>query len=197
MTTDTRTRMIETTARLVQARGLHGVSLSDILTESGAPRGSLYFHFPGGKTALVLEALRLGIEEATVALRDCLSEADSPAEGIQDFYRVVAREVVGSDYAFGCPVAAVVLDRPDIESELAKTCQAAFEEWVRMYRDALMAAGVAPERANRLALTILGSLEGALMMARSQRSPAPIEEIGQEVAEWIAAILSSRNPGAD
>lgn len=192
MMKDTRTRMIETTARLVQTRGLHGVSLNDILRESEAPRGSLYFHFPGGKTALVLEALRAGIEEATAALRDCLAEADNPAKGIEDFFRVVARELVESDYAFGCPVAAVVLDRPDMESELARTCQAAFDLWIGMYRDALVGAGVPPARADRLALTVLAGLEGSLMMARSQQSPAPIEGVGQDITELVAATLPSR-----
>ena len=55
MAKDTRTRMLETTARLLQHRGFYGTALSDILEQSGAPRGSLYFHFPGGKEQLVLE----------------------------------------------------------------------------------------------------------------------------------------------
>ena len=191
MKPDTRTRMIETTARLVQTHGLHGVSLSDILSESGAPRGSLYFHFPGGKNELMQAALQSGIKEATDALRDCLAEADNPAEGVQQFFRVTARELVESDFAFGCPVAAIVLDRPDIESELAKTCQAAFDQWARMYRDALMAAGVPPGRAGSLALTVLASLEGALMMARSEQSAIPVDEVGKEVSELIAGALPS------
>jgi len=73
MAKDTRTRMIETTARLLQHRGYHGTSLNDILEQSGAPRGSLYFHFPGGKDQLAIEATRAGIEEATQALRQALA----------------------------------------------------------------------------------------------------------------------------
>lgn len=187
--------MIETTARLVQSRGLHGVSLSDILSESGAPRGSLYFHFPGGKSELILEAVRSGIEEATEALRECLAGADNPAEGVQHFFRIVARELVDSDYAFGCPVAGIVLGRPDVGSELERTCQAAFDQWARMYRDALMAAGIAPGRAGRLAMTVLASLEGALMMARGEQSPTPIDEVGEEVSQLILGALSSQASG--
>jgi len=189
MKTDTRNRLIETTARLVQSRGFHGVSLNNILNESGAPRGSLYFHFPGGKTELVLEALRLGIEEATDALRKCLTETDNPAEGVRDFFAIVARDLTSSGYAFGCPVAGVVLDRPDIDSKLGKTCQAAFDQWAGMYRDALLAAGIAQDRAGRLALTVLASLEGALMMARSEHSASPVEQVGMEVSELIQAAL--------
>ena len=65
MAKDTRTRMLETTARLLQHRGYFGTALSDILRESNAPRGSLYFHFPGGKDQLVIEATRLAVEETS------------------------------------------------------------------------------------------------------------------------------------
>lgn len=191
MATDTRNRMIETTARLIQIQGLHGVSLSDILAASGAPRGSLYFHFPGGKEALVLEALRSGVIEASEALSDCLAAADHPADGIAEFFRLAARESEESGYAFGCPVAGIVLDRPAGESKLAQACQAALEEWLAMYREAFTSAGMAPDRAERLALTVLSSFEGALIVARSKESKAPIEAIGQEMSQWIAAALGT------
>jgi TetR/AcrR family transcriptional regulator, lmrAB and yxaGH operons repressor len=185
MATDTRTRMISTTARLIQARGLHGVSLSDILEESSAPRGSLYFHFPGGKTDLVLEAIQAGVEEASRVLRDCLESADNPAEGVRDFFQAAAREMGDSGYAFGCPVAPIVLDTPDEHSALARTCKASFEEWKAMYRDALVAGGLTPARASSLARTIISSLEGALILARSERDTTTITQVGNEMAEMI------------
>lgn len=191
MATDTRTRMIESAARLVQARGYHGVSLKDILSESSAPRGSLYFHFPGGKEALVLEAMRVGIDEATRVLRECLDAAASPADGVRDFFRAAAREMTVSNYAFGCPVAPIVLDTPGLDSELAAACRAAFDEWMRIYRDALVASGMESGRAERLSRTILASLEGALIMSRSSRSSAVIEEIGEEMALLITGARRS------
>lgn len=189
MSKDTRTRMIETTARLVQTRGLHGVSLNDILTASGAPRGSLYFHFPGGKEALVLEAMRAGIDEATYLLRECLATADNPAAGVQSFFLAAAGEMKESKYAFGCPVAPIVLDGPGADSELAAACQAAFDEWMEIYRQALIEGGLKPERAGRLARMIVASLEGALIMARSERTTDCITQVGEELATLISASL--------
>jgi TetR/AcrR family transcriptional regulator, lmrAB and yxaGH operons repressor len=191
MGTDTRTRMIETAARLIQARGYHGVSLNDILSESGAPRGSLYFHFPGGKESLVLEAMRVGIEEADRVLKECLDAADNPADGVRAFFEAAAREMSDSDYAFGCPVAPIVLDTPGLDSKLAEACQAAFDHWERLYRDALIASGVEPGRAGRLARTILAGLEGALIMARSDRNAGCIREVGEEMALMIAAAVKT------
>jgi TetR/AcrR family transcriptional regulator, lmrAB and yxaGH operons repressor len=197
MASNTRARMIETTARLIQARGLHGVSLSEVLEESGAPRGSLYFHFPGGKNDLILQAMQAGAAEATRVLRDCLDGADQVEEGVRSFFRVVANEMAESGYAFGCPIAAVVLDAPAFGSELETACRAAVDEWVGTYRDALIAAGLVPARATSLARTILACLEGALIIARSERDSACITQVGDEVASIITAALSDACPSAN
>ena len=190
MAKTTRIRMIETTLRLIQARGLHGVSLNDILGESGAPRGSLYFHFPGGKEALVLGAMQSGIEEASRILQESLTDAASPAEGVRSFFRAAASEMTDSEYTFGCPVAPIILDAPDVSTELATACRAALEEWTSMYQHSLEAAGLSPARAGRLARMIVASLEGALIMARSQRASPIITEVGDEVADLISTALS-------
>ena len=50
--------MLKKAADLFQRQGFHATGLKQILEESGAPRGSLYFHFPGGKEQLAVEALR-------------------------------------------------------------------------------------------------------------------------------------------
>src|SRR4051794_24575253 len=79
MTADTRTRMLETTARLLQLRGCPGTGLNEILAESGPPRGSLYFHFPGGKDQLVIEATRLPVDRTTRRRPEVLENATTPA----------------------------------------------------------------------------------------------------------------------
>ena len=193
MASNTRTRMIETTARLIQARGLHGVSLSEILRESDAPRGSLYFHFPGGKESLVLEAMRAGIREASAILKECLTGSDTPADGVRSFFDAAAGEMTDSGYLFGCPVAPIILDAPESGSELAAECRAAFEDWTKQYREALIRFGVAAGRAERLARTIVASLEGALIMARGERNAGIVREVGDEMALMLTRLTASQS----
>ncbi|HET6220673.1 MAG TPA: TetR/AcrR family transcriptional regulator, partial [Dongiaceae bacterium] len=192
MAQDTRTRMIETTARLLQHRGYHGTALSDILAESSAPRGSLYFHFPGGKDQLVIEATRGAIEEATQALRDALAKARTPAQGVRAYAEAAAHIMQESDYTFGCPVAPVILDAAAGLAELAALCRQAFEEWTALLRASFIEAGVPSRRAQTLAVFVVSAIEGALVMARGYRDCGPLTTVAAELETVVAAALPRR-----
>ena len=192
MAKDTRARMLETTARLLQHRGYYGTSLSEILAESGAPRGSLYFHFPGGKDQLVVEATRAAVEETTAALRETLAGAASPARGVRAFAEAVAGLMRESGYTFGCPVAPVILDATGGLDELAELCRGASEEWVRLLRGSLATAGVPEPRADALALLVVASIEGLLLVARAYRDCGPILVVAAELETVVAAALPRR-----
>ncbi|TIT52597.1 MAG: TetR/AcrR family transcriptional regulator, partial [Mesorhizobium sp.] len=134
MATDTRTRMIEATALLLRRRGYHGTSLNDILTASGAPRGSLYFHFPGGKDQLVIEVTRASVADVTERLGAQLATESDPAVAVHHIYQSVARMLEDNEFSLGCPIAPVVLDAPNDVPELEEICRSAFEQWIGLLR---------------------------------------------------------------
>jgi TetR/AcrR family transcriptional repressor of lmrAB and yxaGH operons len=187
MAKDTSARMIEATARMLQHRGYHGTALSDILEASGAPRGSLYFHFPGGKDQLAIEATRAAVEETTAYLRDSLASAASPAEGVRAFVDATAELMRRSDYTFGCPVAPMVLDAPAGLHELDELCRRTFERWIDMLRMSFVDSGLPTRRATSLALLTVATIEGALLIARAYRDCAPITDMAAELEAIIAA----------
>jgi TetR/AcrR family transcriptional repressor of lmrAB and yxaGH operons len=184
--------MIATTARLLQHRGYHGAALSDILAESGAPRGSLYFHFPGGKDQLVIEATRAAADEATQALRAALAQAKTPAQGVRAYAEAAAQIMQESDYTFGCPVAPVILDATAGLSELADLCRQTFEDWLGLLRASFIAAGIPSRRARALAVFVVSAIEGALVMARGYRDCGPLTTIAAELETVVAAALPRR-----
>lgn len=192
MAKDTRTRMIETTARLLQHRGYYGTSLSDILDASGAPRGSLYFHFPGGKDQLVLEATRAAVDEATHALGQTLATAADPAEAVRLYIAACADLMRETDYTFGCPVAPVILDATGGRPELEEICRAAFETWNRMLLEAFVEAGIVSARAQSLALLVNAAIEGLLLIARAYRDCSALVTVGAELERIIADAMPRR-----
>jgi TetR/AcrR family transcriptional regulator, lmrAB and yxaGH operons repressor len=188
MAKDTREHMIETTAGLVHRQGFHGTSLNEILLESGAPRGSLYYHFPGGKEELVLEATRQGVASVTQLLKEVLTDSPDPADGVRAFIEAAAHVLRDSGYVFGCPVAPIVLDSPE-SSALAEVCQEALEEWQRVLVEGLSSGGIERGRAESLATVVVCALEGGLILARARRDIAPLDAIAEELASMAQSAL--------
>jgi TetR/AcrR family transcriptional repressor of lmrAB and yxaGH operons len=181
----TRRKLVDATAALLRRQGYHATGLSDIVAESGAPRGSLYFHFPGGKDELARAALlassaewRARIDVATAGARDL-------GEAIDATIALLADDLEASGWDNGCPVAAVALESP---SELVRrTVQEHFESWLDLVTERLVAVGVPAAPARQLASVTLAALEGALLLARVTRSRAPLVAVGQALRAMIAA----------
>jgi TetR/AcrR family transcriptional repressor of lmrAB and yxaGH operons len=191
MANDTRARILETTGLLLRQRGYHGTSLNDILGASGAPRGSLYFHFPGGKDQLVIEVTRASVAEVTERLGEALAAEKNPAVAVHHIYQTVGRMLEDNQFSLGCPIAPVVLDAPTDVPELAELCRSAFEQWIGLLREAFVRAGVPERRAHALALLVESSLEGLMVIARATSDRAPVQAVADEVAALIeAAVLA-------
>jgi TetR/AcrR family transcriptional repressor of lmrAB and yxaGH operons len=190
---DTREHMIESTSGLVHRLGFHGTSLNEILTESGAPRGSLYYHFPGGKEELILEATRQGVASVTQLLKEALADSPEPAEGVRAFVEAAAHVLRDSGYVFGCPVAPIVLDSPE-SSALAEVCQEALEEWQKVLVEGLGSAGIERGRSESLATMIVCGLEGGLILARARRDTAPLDAVADEFASMVRSARPRSEP---
>jgi TetR/AcrR family transcriptional repressor of lmrAB and yxaGH operons len=186
MANDTRARMIEATGRLVQLRGYHGTTLNDVLAESGAPRGSLYFHFPGGKDQLVLESTRAAVARVTERRRSIL-EAETPAAALRELARTTAARMRETDFALSCPVAPIVLDGTSDTSDLTKLCRESLKEWIGLLYAAFVRAGISEDRAQSLAILVQSALEGALLIARAYRDVDPILVTANELAALLDA----------
>src|SRR5436305_13853108 len=106
-TSSARQDMIRTAAMLMRERGVEATSFSDVLEESGAPRGSIYHHFPGGKGELVEESTRWAAEWIAQGERAALQRGPlHMLKVLFEFWRRVLRD---SEFDAGCPVAAVAV----------------------------------------------------------------------------------------
>ena len=193
MAKDTRDRMIETTARLLQHRGYYGTPLSLILEESGSPRGSLYFHFPDGKDQLVIEATRRTIAQGSQALKQALAHSDTPAKAVRAFFEATAKIMRDTDYTYGCPVAPVILDASGGLQALSVLCQEAFVEWVGLLQDSFINAGIPKKRAGALALLVESSIEGLLLITRAYRDTAPLLTVAAELETIVGQATPSHH----
>jgi len=171
--------MVRSAASLIRTRGVNATSFSEVLADSGAPRGSIYHHFPQGKEQLAEEAIRWTSESVLEHQRAC--RATTPA-GVLDHFIAPWREVVvTSNGAAGCPVAGVAVDTLPDAKELMALVRAAFTSWIDLLADQLEAAGLEKDRARSLALATLAAIEGALILCRAERSARPLEMVAVEL----------------
>jgi TetR/AcrR family transcriptional regulator, lmrAB and yxaGH operons repressor len=183
--TDARERMIQSAALLFRERGVQGTSFSDVLSHSGAPRGSIYHHFPRGKAELIEATTSYAGDFIAAGLAAALEQKD-PAAALRRFADVWAAGLRESDFAAGCPVLAVALD--PVTPAAREAAGAAFERWEELLADAFEQHGATPERAHSLATLAVASIEGAVVLARAQRSTEPLERVAAELAELAATV---------
>jgi AcrR family transcriptional regulator len=178
--------MVQATIELLQQRGYAGTSFGDVMAASGAPRGSIYHHFPGGKQELVAEALRryaAGIRRRLVAV----AETGSGVELVRALLGAMRDGLRASDFSVGCAVAGVVLDlAPDPDLALLTPAAEALDGWRGVIATALTRDGMAKARAQRVATLVLAAFEGAIILARAQRSTGPLDEVEQELTVLLA-----------
>ncbi len=189
MATDARERMIDGTVRLLAQRGLQATSFSEVLELTGAPRGSVYHHFPGGKDQLV----RAAVEQAggnALAVLDARSGAT--AEEITEYFLDMWRLVLSrSDFHAGCAVLAVTVEADS--AELLDQASQVFRAWVYKLTELYAQGGLATDDAHAFATMLVASSEGAVVLSRSQRSMDPFELVAAQLTAQVR-LLSALEP---
>lgn len=182
MDNTTRQQLVATTSRLLEAQGYHGTGLNQIIRESGAPRGSLYYYFPDGKEELAATA----IAEQGARMRDftaqLLHEAADPIAAVDRVLVGLIEHFSASQYCGGAPVAAVALETAAHSPRLRTACAAAYNEMIDVFAAKLQAGGYPLTRALRLATVIVAGIEGAVILSRIQQSTAPLALLREEVS---------------
>jgi TetR/AcrR family transcriptional repressor of lmrAB and yxaGH operons len=177
MATDTRDRMIDGAAVLLAKRGLQATSFSEVIEATGAPRGSLYHHFPDGKDQLVAAA----IDRAGARANDLLeAHAGEPAEQIAAVFLGMWRELLTrSRFEAGCAVLAVTVatDSPDLLDHAATV----FRTWRARLASLLEQGGLDAAAASAGAVTLIAGAEGAVVLARAEQSLEPFDAVAEQL----------------
>lgn len=183
-------RMIEQTALSLASKGLQRTSFSQVLEASGAPRGSLYHHFPGGKDELILAALDVAGAWAMRQLE--ASPATTPGEVADAFLQLWRGVLLRSDFTAGCAVAAVTVaaETPDLVARAA----AIFRDWRARVAKLLERLGTPAPHAAELATLLIAACEGAVLLARAERSIEPFERTAEALRQVVATAGRRSDP---
>src|SRR5437016_3025498 len=183
--TGSRARMVRSAASLIRTRGVNATSFSEILADSGAPRGSIYYHFPQGKEQLAEDAIRWTSERVLAHQRTC--RVTSPMGVLDCFIDMWRQVVLASGGAAGCVVAGVAIDTDAADRGQMDLVRATFRSWVDLLAEQLVAVGVPSRRASRVALATVAGMEGALILCRAEGQIGPLETVAGELKRLLPA----------
>ncbi|MFD8158456.1 TetR/AcrR family transcriptional regulator [Streptomyces malaysiensis] len=178
---ETRDRLLDATQESVEAAGYFGTGLNQVITASGAPRGSLYFHFPGGKDQLVAESIRRAGRAIDDVMGGLVDSSASAAEFVDGMLRHLGDRLEESDWRKGCPVATVALETAATNDLLQEACSEVYGSWEAALRTQLAGR---PD-ADDLAVTILALTEGALLLARAHRGRGPLDSVARQIGALL------------
>src|SRR5262245_14939986 len=128
--TSTRERMIEAAITLMRRSGLAGAGINDIVRESGAPKGSVYYFFPDGKHQIAAQALDEYSRRVVAFIAGALSRKRAPHAKVKALFEAFARRVEEGDFRHSCPAGTVCLDLDADVEALRAVVAASFEDYV-------------------------------------------------------------------
>ena len=172
----TRARIVEAAAGLIYERGVAGTSLDDIRSAAGVS-GSQLSHYFAGKDELVQAVI--GYQAATITGNQRQADLGSP-QGLRAWRDMVIAQVKSSQGQGGCPLGSLAGQLAETDPDARALLAGGFGQWQAAIGEGLRRlhqAGQLPDGTDpdALAVTLLATLQGGLLLAQVQRDPRPLE----------------------
>ena len=185
-----RERMVVSAALLIRERGAHATAISDVLEHSGAPRGSAYHYFPGGRTQLLCEA----VDYAGEHVGNIIAEAEGSIELLDTLIDKYRRQLLDSDFRAGCPIVAVSVEAGELQDRermapVTERAAAVFDRWTELIAQRFVADGIPQDQASELAVLATSAIEGAILLARVRRDLTPLDLVHRQLRTSLLAAM--------
>lgn len=165
-------RLIDSMAQSLRSAGYHNTGLNQIVADSGAPKGSMYHYFPGGKVELAAAAVDHSAAQVAARIGEILQRGLPPVAAMDAVIEFFAVEMETSAFTKGCPVATIALEEAATTPQIRDACARAYEGWQSGLAGYFTAQAISDP--DTTAETFLMLLEGALLMARARLTAEPL-----------------------
>jgi len=189
-----REAIVAAAIRLFRRQGYAATGLAQIVAESGAPKGSVYHYFPGGKAEIGAAAVAAAGERVRLTLAELLAEAPGPGDALRRYGERVAGWMAASGFRDGGPIATTLLEMAPGDAGITAAGAAAFAGWADTLATALRARRVPAARAAALATLAVSAIDGALLQARVRVDAAPVRDTLDEVARAFDDAIAQAPP---
>ncbi|NOX41310.1 MAG: TetR/AcrR family transcriptional regulator [Alphaproteobacteria bacterium] len=186
----TRSRISRSAIELINERGYFGTGMNDILSRAKAPKGSMYFHFPGGKEQVATVAIREIGAEIGGLLKRGLANVNSPEDAVVTIFAYFKAQLIAGGYKCGCPVSIVGLELSGTDSVVLEACSDVYAEWMTLMSD-YFAAFLSHDDAAKLSSSIFAMVQGALLLSRVSADPSHLGNAQKACISLLHQTLKS------
>jgi TetR/AcrR family transcriptional repressor of nem operon len=191
----TRRAIVAEAAPLFNQKGFAGTSLADLMRATGLQKGGIYRHF-SGKEELAAEAFDYSwgkaVDERLAGVAEIPNCVERLKKTIENFVELRVGLVPG-----GCPLMNTAVEADDGNARLRARAKKALQNWTARLTK-ITAEGIAKNQISRnvdargLAQLIIGSLEGALLIARLQKSNAPLRNVRRHLDDYLEQSVRAK-----
>jgi AcrR family transcriptional regulator len=198
MARSTREAILTAAAELMRQKGYGAVGMKDIVAASGAPIGSLYHHFRGGKVQIAREALVNAGHAYAQLIPSIVDGHTDLGEALESVFTQAAHDMATTGFANMCPVASVAAEVADTVEPLRDASAAVFAGWLDGGTAYFASRGLPESTARDVTIALVTTLEGAFVLARTLRDTEPLLAAGRVLGPQFRGVelLPRVLPGA-
>lgn len=186
-------KVINSAQELFHLNGFQNTSIDDILESTGVTKSNLYYHFKSKEELglLILEK-RIGEYEAKFLSDTLENNSISPEKRLKRYYKKVTNYHEDLKCEKGCPFGNLALEMSDTNEKFRSRLSDFFNHWQKVIEKCIK-EGIEQKEFRRdispkiISELILSHLEGAIMMAKTHRSIAPIKSGSKTIMKLIKA----------
>ncbi|HEY9087996.1 MAG TPA: TetR/AcrR family transcriptional regulator [Anaerolineaceae bacterium] len=187
----TREKIIQATYDLLENYGYHATGLKEIVSKSGAPKGSIYYYFPDGKEGIAAETIAFAGEQIAERIRANLMESADPAQAVRAFLETIAHFVEVSGFEAGGPLTIVASETATTSEKLNAACRDAYNRMRTAFAEKFRAGGFSTDQAQSLAWTVTSAVEGGIILCRTYHTGDPLREVARQMALLISVVSAN------
>ena len=184
-TTLKRDRLVEAAKTMFYQQGVARTTLADIAEQAEVPLGNVYYHFRT-KDALVEAVIQAHVHE----LLSMFAKWEHLSEPHQRLLALVgtARDEGHLLARYGCPHGSLVQELDKEESHLPGAAAQLFQVYLDWAERQFRLLGKDEQEAKDLALDLIVSLQGSMLLTANFRSPALLEHQLQRLEAWLGTL---------
>jgi TetR/AcrR family transcriptional repressor of lmrAB and yxaGH operons len=173
--------IVQAACTLLEKQGYPATSLDEIVKESGAPKGSLYYYFPDGKEQIVSEAVLYAGKILVERMRGELARYDNPMQALYEYIMRLAGKVEEKHFTAGNPLMIVAVEAAASSERISQACREVYAQIEAVLQEKLLCCGLSDSEAAEQARLTLASLEGGVILSRVHRTADPLRSIANHL----------------